>query len=117
MRIMAHLALRAAAPSKQSISVLTTVRPIFSTAPRHSSTNKDEPKQNAKEISSGKPQEKPSQSADGPQRMQSMAQADEDLRRRLEEMSGEGGAAGIEYEDGKPQAMKRSVRNNMFRYI
>jgi hypothetical protein len=34
-----------------------------------------------------------------------------------EDMSGEGGAAGIEYEDGKPQAMKRSVRNNMFRYI
>jgi hypothetical protein len=77
----------------------------------------DEPKQNAKEMSSGKPQEKRSQSADGTQRMQSMAQADEDLRRRLEEMSGEGGAAGIEYEDGKPQAMKRSVRNNMFRYI
>jgi hypothetical protein len=32
-------------------------------------------------------------------------------------MSGEGGASGIEYEDGKPSTMKRSVRNNMFRYI
>ncbi|KAJ5200436.1 hypothetical protein N7472_005640 [Penicillium cf. griseofulvum] len=30
-------------------------------------------------------------------------------------MSGEGGASGIEYEDGKPNAMKRGVRNNMFR--
>jgi hypothetical protein len=77
----------------------------------------DEPKQNAKEMSSEKTQEKPSQLDDKPQKMQSMAQADEDIRRRLEEMSGEGGAAGIEYEDGKPQAMKRSVRNNMFRYI
>ncbi|KAL4817385.1 hypothetical protein BDW67DRAFT_35041 [Aspergillus spinulosporus] len=46
-----------------------------------------------------------------------VAQADEELRQRLEEMSGEGGAAGLEYEDGKPQTMKRSVRNNMFRYI
>ena len=28
-----------------------------------------------------------------------------------------GGSAGIEYEDGKPVSMKRSVRANMFRYI
>lgn len=47
----------------------------------------------------------------------SVAQSDEELRERLEQMSGEGGASGIEYEDGKPTAMKRSVRNNMFRYI
>ncbi|PYI06745.1 hypothetical protein BO78DRAFT_314936, partial [Aspergillus sclerotiicarbonarius CBS 121057] len=47
----------------------------------------------------------------------SVAQADQELRERLEQMSGGGGAAGIEYEDGKPNAMKRSVRNNMFRYI
>ncbi|KAJ5713608.1 uncharacterized protein N7483_010789 [Penicillium malachiteum] len=42
-------------------------------------------------------------------------QADSELRERLEQISGDGGAAGIEYEDGKPTAMKRSVRNNMFR--
>ncbi|PYH43953.1 uncharacterized protein BP01DRAFT_393031 [Aspergillus saccharolyticus JOP 1030-1] len=47
----------------------------------------------------------------------SIAQADQELRERLEQMSGDGGASGIEYEDGKPTAMKRSVRNNMFRYI
>ncbi|RDH27899.1 hypothetical protein BDQ94DRAFT_175210 [Aspergillus welwitschiae] len=47
----------------------------------------------------------------------SVAQADQELRERLEQMSGGGGASGIEYEDGKPNAMKRSVRNNMFRYI
>ncbi|RHZ47165.1 uncharacterized protein CDV56_100940 [Aspergillus thermomutatus] len=52
-----------------------------------------------------------------PKVTESVAQADEELRQRLEQMSGEGGAAGIEYEDGKPTAMKRSVRNNMFRYI
>ncbi|EPS32727.1 hypothetical protein PDE_07687 [Penicillium oxalicum 114-2] len=47
----------------------------------------------------------------------SIADADAQLRERLEKMSGGGGAAGIEYEDGKPSAMKRGVRNNMFRLI
>lgn len=46
-----------------------------------------------------------------------MAQLDEELRLKLEGMSGEGGAAGIELEDGKPVAMKRGVRDNMFRLI
>lgn len=47
----------------------------------------------------------------------SVSQTDAELRERLEKMSGEGGSAGIEYEDGKPNTMKRSVRNNMFRLI
>lgn len=46
-----------------------------------------------------------------------VSQSDAELRERLEQMSGEGGAAGIEYEDGKPVAMKRGVRKNMFRLI
>lgn len=46
-----------------------------------------------------------------------IAQADAELRERLEKMSGDGGASGIEYEDGQPSAMKRGVRNNMFRLI
>jgi hypothetical protein len=46
-----------------------------------------------------------------------ISEADAELRERLEQMSGEGGASGIEYEDGKPVAMKRGVRNNMFRVI
>jgi hypothetical protein len=46
-----------------------------------------------------------------------MAQLDEELRQKLEGMSGEGGASGIELEDGKPVAMKRGVRENMFRLI
>ncbi|TKA83641.1 hypothetical protein B0A55_00428 [Friedmanniomyces simplex] len=45
------------------------------------------------------------------------AQLDEELMQKLAGMSGEGGDAGIEYEDGKPVSMKRSVKNNMFRYI
>lgn len=46
-----------------------------------------------------------------------VAEADLELMRKLAGISGEGGEAGIEYEDGKPVAMKRSVKNNMFRLI
>ncbi|MCJ1485163.1 hypothetical protein MMC06_005336 [Schaereria dolodes] len=46
-----------------------------------------------------------------------MADLDEELRLKLEGISGEGGAAGLELEDGKPVAMKRGVKNNMFRLI
>lgn len=42
---------------------------------------------------------------------------DEQLRKKMARLSGDGDEAGIEYEDGKPVAMKRSVKNNMFRYI
>lgn len=77
-------------------------------------------KSDAKTVQS--PSEDPSKVRDNnqeskPKVTRSVAQADEELRERLEQMSGEGGASGIEYEDGKPTAMKRSVRNNMFRYI
>lgn len=48
---------------------------------------------------------------------QSMAQADEDMRNIMEGLAGDGGSAGAELEDGKPVAMKRGVRENMFRYI
>ena len=46
-----------------------------------------------------------------------MAEQDEELRLKLEGISGEGGAAGLELENGKPVAMKRGVRDNMFRLI
>ncbi|KAI0148525.1 hypothetical protein GGR57DRAFT_232728 [Xylariaceae sp. FL1272] len=46
-----------------------------------------------------------------------VAQLDEELRRKMSGIAGDGGEAGIEYEDGKPVSMKRSVKNNMFRYI
>lgn len=46
-----------------------------------------------------------------------MAELDEDLRLKMAGLSGDGGESGVEYEDGQPVAMKRSVKNNMFRYI
>ena len=45
------------------------------------------------------------------------AELDEELKMKMAGMSGDGGESGIEYEDGQPVAMKRSVKNNMFRYI
>lgn len=52
-----------------------------------------------------------------PAKAKSVNATDDELREKLEQMSGGGGASGIEYEDGQPTTMKRSVRNNMFRYI
>lgn len=46
-----------------------------------------------------------------------MEEADEEMRRAMENLAGDGGDAGVELEDGKPVAMKRGVRENMFRYI
>jgi hypothetical protein len=46
-----------------------------------------------------------------------VAQLDEEMRQAMEGVSGGGGDAGIELEDGKPVAMKRSVKENMFRVI
>ena len=46
-----------------------------------------------------------------------MVDLDAELRLKLEGISGEGGEAGLELEDGKPTAMKRGVKNNMFRLI
>lgn len=45
------------------------------------------------------------------------ADLDAELREKMESIAGDGGASGVEYEDGRPVAMKRSVRENMFRYI
>ncbi|MCJ1472786.1 hypothetical protein MMC13_001435 [Lambiella insularis] len=45
------------------------------------------------------------------------AELDEETRQKLEDLSGEGGAAGSEFENGKAVSMKRAVRDNMFRYI
>lgn len=46
-----------------------------------------------------------------------IAELDEELKLKLEGISGEGGAAGLEYENGTAVAMKRGVRENMFRLI
>ena len=62
----------------------------------------------SQEIKDGKPPKA---------RRKTVLELDEELKLKLEGISGEGGASGLEYEDGKAVAMKRGVRDNMFRYI
>jgi hypothetical protein len=45
------------------------------------------------------------------------AELDKELELKMQGLSGDGGESGVEFEDGQPVSMKRSVRNNMFRYI
>lgn len=45
------------------------------------------------------------------------AELDQELRERLESLSGDGGGAGVEYEGGKAEGLKRGVKANMFRVI
>ncbi|CAD0042089.1 unnamed protein product [Aureobasidium pullulans] len=52
-----------------------------------------------------------------PKKPKTQAELDHELRQKMAGMSGDGGDAGVEYEDGVPVSMKRSVKNNMFRYI
>jgi hypothetical protein len=42
---------------------------------------------------------------------------DRELEMKMAGLAGDGGEAGLELEDGKAVSMKRSVRENMFRYI
>ncbi|KAJ5587119.1 uncharacterized protein N7459_002884 [Penicillium hispanicum] len=77
--------------------------------------NEKNPKQQSSISDESHPN--PPEKSSTPNKAKTVSQTDAELRERLEKMSGEGGAAGIEYEDGKPNAMKRSVRNNMFRLI
>lgn len=51
------------------------------------------------------------------QNKKTVAEIDAEIRNKMEGRSGDGGEAGIELENGQPVAMKRSVKNNMFRYI
>jgi hypothetical protein len=51
------------------------------------------------------------------QKKKTMAELDEELRLKLESVSGEGGTAGVEYEAGKAVGLKRGVKENMFRII
>ncbi|KAJ5046605.1 uncharacterized protein L3040_003844 [Drepanopeziza brunnea f. sp. 'multigermtubi'] len=67
-----------------------------------------EPTTNAKE---------PKEEGEKPKRQKTVLEQDEELKLRLESISGEGGGAGVEYEGGKAVGLKRGVKENMFRVI
>ncbi|QDS74178.1 hypothetical protein FKW77_001915 [Venturia effusa] len=60
-----------------------------------------------KKTSSVEPRAKP----------KTQAELDRELELKMAGLAGDGGEAGLELEDGKAVSMKRSVRENMFRYI
>ncbi|KAH0371650.1 hypothetical protein KCU65_g1737, partial [Aureobasidium melanogenum] len=62
-------------------------------------------------------QSSPQAQAEQPKKHKTLAELDEELRQKMAGHAGDGGDAGVEYEDGVPVSMKRSVKNNMFRYI
>lgn len=61
----------------------------------------------SKKISEAEPKVKP----------KTQAELDRELELKMAGLAGDGGEAGLELEDGKAVSMKRSVRENMFRYI
>jgi len=77
--------------------------------------------QNQKSTTSSPPEhEKATDTKQGTQatkQKKGQAQLDEELQAKMAELAGDGGASGVEYENGEPVAMKRSVRENMYRYI
>ncbi|KAH8171216.1 hypothetical protein LIA77_07983 [Sarocladium implicatum] len=77
------------------------------------------PKRNDTKVDSSQPDLSASSSQNKSDKSagKSIAQQDQELQEKLSAITGDGGSAGIEYEDGKPADMKRSVKNNMFRYI
>ncbi|KAK8240384.1 hypothetical protein HDK77DRAFT_190797 [Phyllosticta capitalensis] len=75
-----------------------------------SSTSKPEDAKTEKSIEKDEAQPKQ-------KKERTQAEIDEELKMKMAGISGDGGEAGVEYENGQPTSMKRSVRENMFRYI
>lgn len=93
---------------------------LTSSSPAASATNPagaDQPQKSSKQPvdESTSPEQKLKES--GQPRKKTMAELDEELRLKLEGMSGDGGSAGVEYEGGKAEGLKRGVKSNMFRVI
>ncbi|KAI0381393.1 hypothetical protein F5Y04DRAFT_255374 [Hypomontagnella monticulosa] len=87
---------------------------VFGRRPAGSQTLSQE-QQSTQHRDSTKSDEETSLKKDG--KKKTMAELDAELQQKMSGLSGDGGEAGVEYENGKPVAMKRSVKENMFRYI
>jgi hypothetical protein len=105
-------ALRAAATAAKP--ALWSRRPVASSSSQHLhwtvtrlGESGSEPSQNAEHATKTPPaQSEPSTDA-APVKKRTVAELDAEMMARLEENSGDGGAAGLELEDGQAVAMKR----------
>ena len=110
----------------QTLTVLSAVRVGLSRIPA-SQTTLDPPKRRSSNVPSPSAKEKlqtdPSASSKEersmPQapRKKTMTELDEEMKLKMEGISGDGGASGVEYENGKAEGLKRNVKSNMFRVI
>ncbi|EME40555.1 hypothetical protein DOTSEDRAFT_82185 [Dothistroma septosporum NZE10] len=94
-----RVSLRSVVPSSRG---LATSKDTTSTSPSRDDRNLAERAQDAAESQRSTVHHK------------TVAEQDRELMEKLAGHSDAGGAAGVEYEDGKPVAQKRSVKNNMF---
>ncbi|MCJ1285187.1 hypothetical protein MMC26_004525 [Xylographa opegraphella] len=108
--------LRALRPASRLSTVSTSAgRGAFQLRTASTNNSENQPKEADKNFAKA---ESPKQSeAPVAKQKKTQAELDEEMRQKLEEFSGEGGAAGTEFENGKAVSMKRGVRDNMFRYI
>ena len=93
----------------RKVRVFTSVKRLSSTSPEKQETK---PEPESKDVATNamkKSEQKPAK--------KTMAQLDEEMKRAMSGLAGDGGEAGLELEDGKAVSMKRGVRENMFRYI
>lgn len=103
----------------RSLRATVLTRSIHSTSPRAlSNTAKSEPQS---QPSTQSKQQESTTTKDttnmATHKRKTQAQLDQELREKLEGLSGEGGGAGVEYEGGKAEGLKRGVKSNMFRVI
>lgn len=98
-----HTSSAPSSSEKGSTSEQGSVNPA-QTAPQSSDLNDSTSTESKSELS-------------GAAKKKTVAEMDEELRLKLEGMSGGGGSAGVEYEGGKAEGLKRGVKSNMFRVI
>lgn len=103
---------------KQKLQALTAVpqgvASILSSTGAKPATAGGPSSSSSKEMNSGT-ESKTAASGGAGVHKKTVAEMDEELRLKMEE--GMGGAAGVEYEDGKAEGLKRGVKANMFRVI
>lgn len=122
-RTMRRLPLARITRSTKILSPKTKTSSFAAQRPRHTSTSaaalpttSSQNEQASRQIGSSPPSQTANE-APGGQAKKTMAELDEELRLKMEGMSGEGGSAGVEYENGRSEGLKRGVKANMFRVI
>ncbi|KUI55559.1 hypothetical protein VP1G_02910 [Cytospora mali] len=98
-----------------SRACLTSSSPTAS-ATKEADSAQSQPTSQQTEANDSKPSEEKLKEP-VPPRKKTMAELDEEVRLKLEGLSGDGGSAGVEYENGKAEGLKRGVKSNMFRVI